>query len=106
MSWTRDDFISEQDHARGEAGFPFSAFSNALQMWAFMQAGPRVSLAAAAQAFNVAPSLVAEAVRDHCWMYLETESGALLDHRDFDTGDASETAIDDYARVFIGHEGA
>lgn len=106
----RDFFITQAESDRGECGFPPSMLSNAVQLWSCMQ-GPRVSVAQAARAFNCEPQLIVEAVRAHHWMFLESAGGALIDDPDREgavrdlAGDALPAAIDDYAAVFIGHEG-
>lgn len=101
---THKFFISQAERDAGEAGFTISALANAVQIWSCMQ-GPQISVAVAARAFNCEPALIAEAVREHHWMFLTTKSGHLLDEQDHIAGGPQHAAIDDYAAVFIEHEG-
>lgn len=100
-----DFFIPDGSRdATGEAGFELTALSNAVQIWTAMQ-GMRPNLAAIARVFNCKPEIIAEAVRAHCWLALETESGALIDATDRETGAQRFAAIDDYSKVYVWHEG-
>lgn len=74
------------DHDTGKPGI--QTFGNAIQVWAILnsEAGRPSTVAAAAEAFSVAPRMVLEAVAAHYWMYLEGPD-------------------DDYTKMRIEHEG-
>lgn len=101
----RDFFITSEQRDAGEAGFDLMALSNAVQVWSAMQ-GPAVSVAQAARAFNCEPAIIADAVRLHYWMFLETPSGHMIDGFSESTGRHDQpAAIDDYTTAMIAHEG-
>ena len=52
-------------------------FANAVQVWAVCQDSPRVTVDAAALAFNVKPELIRQAVEHHAWMFL---CGQAIEH--------------------------
>lgn len=74
------------DHDTEKPGIQL--FGNAVQVWSILnaEAGRSLTVAAAAEAFAVAPQMVLEAVAAHYWMYLEG-------------------ADDDFAKMRIEHEG-
>lgn len=69
----------------GSGDIGIDAFANAIQVYAFAQAED-VSVAQAADAFNVEPKLITEAVEWHGWMYLSGPD-------------------DDYTKLMIEHDG-
>lgn len=75
MGWDRDT---------GNPGIML--FANAVQVWAVMQDKRPITVGDAAAAFNAETRRVAEAVREHPWMFLEGPD-------------------DDPARQTIEHEG-
>lgn len=78
----RSDF---EEWDSDEAGVRWPAFGEAVSIWAWCQQRP-ISVAEAALAFNVAPSLIALAIEEHAWMYT--------------VGDPN-----DPTKSFIGHDG-
>lgn len=79
--WAADEEV--WDH---ETGAPsITHFGNALQVWSVLQ-NRSTSVADAAEAFNVAPGRIIEAVEESGWMYLAGPQ-------------------DDYRRLMIEHDG-
>lgn len=74
------------DHDTGKPGIQL--FGNAVQVWSILNAnaGRPSTVAAAAEAFAIAPQMVLEAVAAHYWMYLEGPD-------------------DDFTKMTIEHEG-
>lgn len=55
-----------------DTGMPSVAhFGNAVQVWSMAQDHDHVSIEETAEAFNVAPALIREAVEAHPWMFLD-----------------------------------
>lgn len=66
-AWAADDDLTwDQD-----TGAPTKMhFGNAIQVWAFMQDDPVVTVASAATTFNVPGARIIEAVEDHPYMVI------------------------------------
>ncbi len=64
-AWADDDNLTWDQ----ETGAPTKLhFGNAIQVWALMQDRPIVTVAEAAEAFNVPAARIIEAIDDHSWM--------------------------------------
>ncbi len=84
------DFLDEDGE---EAGLTKVALQNAIQVYDFLQPGPKKTIAEIAKAFHCTPECIAAAVRDHYWMFIPEEL-----HREPLTGEALD-------RATINHEG-
>jgi hypothetical protein len=82
FDWPADE--TSWDMRTGAPGIILVA--NAIQVWSSFQPGEKASVAEAARAFNIEPIKVIEACDSHHYLYLEGPR-------------------DDYARLFIGHDG-
>lgn len=80
-----DDIPDDHDVGFGADGLPTTmSLANAVQAWAILQTheGPNgvrpATVGRAAEAFNVTPERIAEAVEMHAWMFLMS-GGPLAD---------------------------
>lgn len=84
IHFAAEDCEDGWDQETGKPGV--GLFGNAVQVWSITQNHTPVTVAEAAAAFNVAPSMIVAAVKAHPWMFLEGQEG-------------------DFSKMTIEHEG-